>query len=274
MKTFLIFLFSSTILLAQRDVDCKFCARYEFIWATDSLNQKFKSEEYNLVQTKGNTYFFNNAHEYNDSMYLAAGFNMQNQKDKEMMSRWSIEFNKGTFHSSIKWNKTALVYFSVLGNKIENYIRYRDFSIPMYYSCPIEIPKWEITNENDTINGLFVIKAFTSYGGRNYTAWFSPTIPINEGPYVFRNLPGLAVKVHDDENNFTFLLKWYKNNPNKCFVDTDIDMIHRQVSYSEWVSVRTTNYFEPRMPFQATQELKERNKKNVQVNGRYLLIER
>jgi GLPGLI family protein len=53
----------------------------------------------------------------------------------------------------------------------------------------------------------------------------SPSIPINEGPYVFRNLSGLVVNFHNDENKFSFLLKWYKNSPNKCFVKSDIDWI-------------------------------------------------
>lgn len=274
MKTLLIFLISTSFLAAQFGSDCSFSARYNFSWLTDSINIEYKSEEYNLVRTQYNVYFFNQAAEHNDSIYTSAGFNMKNTKDKEQNERFQKSWNDGAFSSVIKFNKSHLVYLSELGTKGRNYVRYRDFTIPMYYSLPVEIPKWEITKEKDSLNGLIVIKALTTYAGRNYIAWFSPTIPINEGPYVFRNLPGLVIKVHDDDKKFVFDLKSYKNSPEKCFVELDIDWIHREVKYDEWVRVRTKNYYEPRMSFQTTNEAKERYRKSILVNGRYLLLER
>ena len=38
-------------------------------------------------------------------------------------------------------------------------------------------------------------KAETFIFGRKWTAWFSPEIPIQDGPYKFRGLPGLIVKI-------------------------------------------------------------------------------
>ena len=40
-------------------------------------------------------------------------------------------------------------------------------------------------------------KATTSYGGRDWIAWFTAEIPFQDGPYKFYGLPGLIVKMED-----------------------------------------------------------------------------
>ncbi|MGC3977437.1 MAG: GLPGLI family protein [Paludibacteraceae bacterium] len=35
-------------------------------------------------------------------------------------------------------------------------------------------------------------------------AWFTPEIPIKEGPYKFSSLPGLILKISDDKNHYIF----------------------------------------------------------------------
>jgi hypothetical protein len=47
-------------------------------------------------------------------------------------------------------------------------------------------------------------KALTTFRGRSYIAWFAPDIPLSAGPYKFRGLPGLIVKVEDTKSNFVY----------------------------------------------------------------------
>ena len=68
-----------------------------------------------------------------------------------------------------------------------------------------EINNWEIVNETDTLFNYPCQKAMTDYAGRTYTAWFTMDIPINDGPWKFGGLPGLILKVADDENLFQYL---------------------------------------------------------------------
>ncbi|MGO4708602.1 GLPGLI family protein, partial [Chryseobacterium sp. 2TAF14] len=49
-------------------------------------------------------------------------------------------------------------------------------------------------------------KATTTFGGRNWTAWFSKEVNLSEGPYKFRGLPGLIFEVGDNNDNFIFKL--------------------------------------------------------------------
>ena len=63
--------------------------------------------------------------------------------------------------------------------------------------------------------------------GRKWTAWFTTEIPIQDGPYKFRGLPGLIVKIEDETKSHCFALNGIKNltpeevkniDPNKNFV--------------------------------------------------------
>ncbi|MGC5743595.1 GLPGLI family protein [Chryseobacterium sp. NFX27] len=58
-------------------------------------------------------------------------------------------------------------------------------------------PEWKILPEKQKIGEYNAQKAVTSYGGREWTAWFSADIPFQDGPYKFYGLPGLIVKMED-----------------------------------------------------------------------------
>lgn len=63
-------------------------------------------------------------------------------------------------------------------------------------------PDWKILPETKIIGNHLCKKAITRYNGRNYTAWFTTEIPISEGPYTFKGLPGLILEVYDENNWF------------------------------------------------------------------------
>ena len=67
---------------------------------------------------------------------------------------------------------------------------------------------WQIHPERDTIIiDLRCLMATTSYGGRDYVAWFAPDVPISDGPYKFCGLPGIIVRIADTENEHIFELQ-------------------------------------------------------------------
>lgn len=70
---------------------------------------------------------------------------------------------------------------------------------------------WEIEQNKDTIIlGYHCLSATVNFAGRNYIAWFSPDIPIKEGPYKFSGLPGLIIKIGDSKNQHVFILSGFK----------------------------------------------------------------
>ncbi|KFF01249.1 hypothetical protein IX39_11735 [Chryseobacterium formosense] len=66
--------------------------------------------------------------------------------------------------------------------------------------------KWILLSEKKISQNLSLQKATTTFGGRNWIAWFTTEIPFQEGPHKFRGLPGLIVELADDKNNFSFEL--------------------------------------------------------------------
>ncbi|MCG2792648.1 MAG: GLPGLI family protein [Weeksellaceae bacterium] len=66
--------------------------------------------------------------------------------------------------------------------------------------------KWNVFPETKNVANYHLQKAETNFGGRNWIAWFTAEIPISEGPYTFRGLPGLVFEVSDVGNNYSYKL--------------------------------------------------------------------
>lgn len=80
------------------------------------------------------------------------------------------------------------------------------FMDKLAYEEDLPAVTWNITNETATKAGYPCQKATTTYGGRDYEAWFTFQIPIQDGPYKFSGLPGLIVEMYDTENQYHFEL--------------------------------------------------------------------
>jgi len=63
---------------------------------------------------------------------------------------------------------------------------------------------WEITDDTLTVLNYTCLKAITKFRGREYSAWFTVDIPINDGPWKLYGLPGMILKVEDSEKTFSF----------------------------------------------------------------------
>ena len=59
--------------------------------------------------------------------------------------------------------------------------------------------EWTFGNGQKEICGYPCKEAKTSYGGREWTVWFAPSIPSNAGPWKLGGLPGLIMEAQDAE---------------------------------------------------------------------------
>jgi len=69
---------------------------------------------------------------------------------------------------------------------------------------PVGVMNWTILPDEAEFLDYSCQKAILQFRGRNYEAWFTTQIPINDGPWKFFGLPGLILKVNDTEGQFIF----------------------------------------------------------------------
>lgn len=65
---------------------------------------------------------------------------------------------------------------------------------------------WKLLDNQNSIMNLKAQDAKIFFAGREWTAWFTPEIPIQDGPYKFKGLPGLIVNIYDNKNHHIFEL--------------------------------------------------------------------
>jgi len=83
------------------------------------------------------------------------------------------------------------------------------------YTSSLPKLNWQlITNSSEEILGYNVQKAETVYEGKKYYAWFSTEIPLNNGPFVFNGLPGLILKIQNEDSSYVITAKGIKNESN------------------------------------------------------------
>lgn len=63
---------------------------------------------------------------------------------------------------------------------------------------------WEISDSVRNILGYTCQMATTSFHGREWTAWFTPEIPVTNGPWKLGGLPGLIMEASDSSGLYTF----------------------------------------------------------------------
>tara|TARA_R110002049_G_scaffold291871_1_gene476035 strand:- start:1309 stop:1926 length:618 start_codon:yes stop_codon:yes gene_type:complete len=75
-----------------------------------------------------------------------------------------------------------------------------------------EVPKieWKISNDKKKIGNFDCIKATGNFRGRNYTAWFTKSIPLAYGPWKLQGLPGLILEAYDTNKEVYFYFKSIK----------------------------------------------------------------
>lgn len=72
------------------------------------------------------------------------------------------------------------------------------------YEEPTPKIEWQLTVDTITLMGYLCHKAYTTFRGRNWTAWFTTDIPVGAGPWKLQGLPGLILKAEESEGDYGF----------------------------------------------------------------------
>ncbi|MCQ9638956.1 GLPGLI family protein [Chryseobacterium sp. WG14] len=98
---------------------------------------------------------------------------------------------------------------------------FKNISTDKYKVKEDKKPEWKILPDKQKIGEYNAQKAATSFGGREWTAWFTTDIPFQDGPYKFYGLPGLIVKIEDATGSHSMTLI---GNKTVKSVDAEKDM--------------------------------------------------
>lgn len=167
---------------------------YSYKYLKDTIDIKQGKEDLLILQI-GNkiTKFYSQYTFYSDSLNSTP-----DGKEKNIE-----EFRKNFDAGNILSKKfTTYVYKNVPDGKITVTDNISTYSF--IYQEDLVAQDWEMRDDTTTIIGYRCQKARCQFRGRNYEAWFTPDIPISEGPWKFKGLPGLILMVNDLGNQYIF----------------------------------------------------------------------
>lgn len=190
-----IFLFFAIFIKAQSGNDNSKRGKnfyYSLNYQIDSTDILSKKEDYFVLSVKENKSFF---------------ASIQNLRHDSIATILKQEYLKG--------NKSFVSFKGVPISKFTFYIEKNldeNFHVKTYdtvgkynfsYLEPDKL-KWLLENDTKLIDGFVCQKATVTAFGRNFIAWFSKDIPINDGPFKFYGLPGLILEIYDTKMYYHF----------------------------------------------------------------------
>lgn len=153
----------------------------------DSLGNFIYSEEDMRLEVGEQVSFF---YSYSNALY--------EQQRIEMM-------NKGNF--SVPNMRGGSIYWKLFKNFPTGKTTYVDnvFRDGFRVVEPIEQPRWELIPDSTArILGYDCQMARCNYKGRQWFAWFTTDIPIDNGPWKLDGLPGLVLRAYDNSRHYIF----------------------------------------------------------------------
>ncbi len=96
--------------------------------------------------------------------------------------------------------------------------------------------KWRLSTETKKIGRFLCQKATTHFRGRDYTAWFTPQIPVAFGPWKFRGLSGLILEVYDKDRVLHIVAKNVKlTEKENCKIEVDKSRFKEAMTIPEFL---------------------------------------
>jgi GLPGLI family protein len=183
---------------------CNYRIEYTMDVVRDTSELDFlKDWRYILIGDETQSRFYEANEHFNDSMRVDYNF----EADYDDMEATQKALNK--FMNAVsKWQKNSYGGYRVEKDFTKSLTKTTAFQLipPAHLEVDFSTFKWQMTGKQDSLFGFLVLEAKLVYGGRNWTAWYAPAIPIPDGPYVFSGLPGLIVQIEDEDKWFSFKL--------------------------------------------------------------------
>lgn len=194
-----IFLLISSLVPAQELTDkFKYKATYDLTWQIDSTNSESIQNETMVLFIGDEISRFSSEGQYTADSIKEAYKDRERTQQSFNEMRSKMPMSALNFYVFKRQNSAQVSFTEKIVKDNYRYIQ------------DIDDLNWEILPETKEVAGFVAQKAKASFSGRDYTAWFTTEIPISEGPYKFRGLPGLILEILDNKGYYTFKLTGFK----------------------------------------------------------------
>lgn len=186
---FLIFLFSICILAFSQSLEVTYHSDFTKNAADP---QRVKSEQMILHIENGSSEFYSK----------------QNQNRQELIAqlqKQGASFNQ--IQNELGKLPGSFLHFRIYKNYPQEGILTFTESLVMTnykYEEKLEKPQWTLEKDTKVIIDYKCQKATAHFKGRTWTAWYTPEIPVQEGPWKLNGLPGLILEAQDSDNLYHF----------------------------------------------------------------------
>ncbi len=169
---------------------------YRLTYRPDSTDAKTRTEIMYLLLGKTLSLFQSRGEQAGDSLATAMDKLPFNQETVTLLTTQLLALPHSRF--------SYLIYKTTAPRRV---YCYDNIGLQHYrYEEPADAFTWTITPTTATVAGYICQRATTTFGGRQWEAWFTREVPVSDGPYKFYGLPGLIVKVGDTRQHYIFEL--------------------------------------------------------------------
>lgn len=140
----------------------------------------------------------------NQSVFCATRYLMMDSAVNAEKSRGNrLGPSMAWFQANGTHNNLVIFKMPELIRVVDLVLRYTS-SQPVTYTESNNLFDWKVLPDTTIIGQTVCQKAETNFGGRQWIAWFAPSIPVSDGPYKFNGLPGLILKIYDSKKYWSF----------------------------------------------------------------------
>jgi GLPGLI family protein len=187
----------SNVAMAQNQDQVLARVRYSFIHARDTTKKDNPYTENMLLLIGKNESLYTSYDRINREI------NQKKQEEEYIKARAGGNPMIATKANSSPFKPVTLIdqYFYAKENKWVT----KD-KVMVAYLIEEVAPKinWKVTKDTASFSGVKCQKAIAYFKGRNWIAWFAPSLPFQSGPWKLNGLPGLIIEAYDEKKEVQF----------------------------------------------------------------------
>ena len=157
-----------------------------------------------LLANKEQSKFYNTKTEFKDSLESTPqGKAISKQLRNDAIKRYS-ETKDESAMNAVVYQTFLYIFRSMPDNQMTVYDKAGSLEYGVYTE-PLGEIQWEVSDSTKTVLGYDCVMATANYHGRDWTAWFAPDIPLQEGPWKLAGLPGLILEASESTGQHSFV---------------------------------------------------------------------